>query len=128
MRRQHRMARRYFDLDVWKLGDEIRQRVFALTGRPPYSADFKAKGQIEDAINSVCHNIAEGFGCSTHGEHARFLEFSVRSLNEVRDALTGAQQKGYLSDEERKPIAQRIGSLFPALRNFIAYLKRTPDK
>ena len=51
------------------------------------------KSQIEGAVNSVCRNIAEGFGCGTHAEFARFLGISRRSLNELQDALRGALLK-----------------------------------
>ena len=50
-----------------------------LTGRPGFATDFKLKAQAEDAVGSVCRNIAEGFGCESNIEFARFLEISRRS-------------------------------------------------
>ena len=49
------------DLIVWKLADEMRVGVFALTRRPAFGRDFKLRSQTDDAIDSVCRNIAEGF-------------------------------------------------------------------
>jgi four helix bundle protein len=119
-------ARRYFDLRVWKLADELRRKIFSLTSRPRFARDFKARGQPDDAINSVCRNIAEGFVCG-HTEFARFLEFSLRSLNEVRDALHAASLKGYVVDAELQALLRLADRLAPALARFIAYLRRTPD-
>ena len=87
---EHGTARHYSDLIVWQLGEEIRIEVFELTAKPCFDADLKAKGQADDAANSVTRNIAEGFGCETYAEFARFLEISRRSLNEIHDVLHGA--------------------------------------
>ena len=87
----------------------------------------KAQGQADDAINSVCRNIAEGFGCDTHGEFATFLGYSLRSLNEVQDAMHGARSKGYIRPEELGAVRQLLKRLYPALTHFIAYLRRTPN-
>jgi len=123
-----RPARHYSELIVWQLADEIRREVFKLTGRPPFARDFKAQGQADDAINSVCRNIAEGFACETHGEFATFLVYSVRSLNEVQDAMGGAAEKGYADAKDLALIRQLFKRLFPALGRFIAYLRRTRNR
>jgi four helix bundle protein len=121
-------ARHYSELIVWQLADEIRREVFKLTKRPRFARDFKAQGQADDAINSVCRNIAEGFACETHGEFAMFLVYSVRSLNEVQDAMRGAQEKGYADAKDLALIRQLFRRLFPALGRFIAYLRRTRNR
>jgi four helix bundle protein len=123
-----RPARHYSELIVWQLADEIRRDVFKLTKRPPFARDFKAQGQADDAINSVCRNIAEGFACETHGEFATFLVYSVRSLNEVQDAMRGAEEKGYADAKDLALIRQLFKRLFPALGRFIAYLRRTRNR
>jgi len=119
-------ARRYSDLRVWKLADELRRRIFVLTNRPRFARDLRARGQLDDAINSVCRNIAEGFPCG-HVEFARFLEFSLRSLNEVRDAVHAAALKRYVNDRELAAVLGLADRLAPALARFIGYLRRTPD-
>jgi len=121
------MARHFSQLRVWKLADELRAEVFTLTARPKFARDFKAQGQADDAINSVCRNIAEGFGCGTHAEFANYLVFSRRSLNEVQDALRGARMKGYVGVDDLQRVLNLARRLHPALSRFIAYLRRTPD-
>jgi four helix bundle protein len=74
------------------------QVVVKLTQRPPFSHDFKHRSQVQDAIDSVCRNIAEGFGCVSHAEFARYLEIARRSLNEVCDCIRSARLKGYISE------------------------------
>jgi four helix bundle protein len=120
-------ARHYWELVVWKRGDQLRTEVFKLTSRPPFAKDLKARGQLDDAVNSVCRNIAEGFACDTHREFARFLTFSQRSLNEIRDAIRGAMLKEYINPDEHAAIEHLAIRLRPSLSRFMAYLRRTPD-
>ena len=88
--------------------------------------DFKRRAQIEDASDSICRNIAEGFGCRSHAEFARYLEIARRSLNELVDALRSARQKGYISIDEFNTFGKTINRLFPAINKLIAYLRNRP--
>jgi four helix bundle protein len=119
-------VRHFSQLIVWRLAEEIRIKVFELTAKPSFAADFKAKSQGEDAANSVCRNIAEGFGCETHAEFARFVEISRRSLNEVHDVLHGAQLKEYVTASELAPIRSLSNRIYPAFSRLLAYLRSTP--
>ena len=119
-------VRHFSQLIVWRLAEEIRIKVFELTAKPSFAADFKAKSQGEDAANSVCRNIAEGFGCETHAEFARFLKISRRSLNEVHDVLHGAQLKEYVTASELAPIRSLSNRIYPAFSRLLTYLRSTP--
>ena len=119
-------VRHFSQLIVWKLAEEIRVHVFGLTAKPSFAGDLRAKSQAEDAANSVCRNIAEGFGCETHAEFARFLEIARRSLNELQDILHGAQLKRYVTPVELAPIRSLMDRLYPAFGRLLAYLRRTP--
>lgn len=118
-------ARHYKELIVWQLADEMRVAVFALTRRAVFERDYKLRSQTDDAIDSVCRNIAEGFGCRSRLEFARFLEFSRRSLNEVMDGLRSAQLKEYVTQAEIEPIHKLARRFYPAVSRFMAYLRRT---
>ena len=83
-------ARHFTELIVWQLADELRRATLALTDRPAFRRDLKLHSQTEDAVNSACRNMAEGFGCETHREFARFLRIARRSLNELQDAYEAA--------------------------------------
>ena len=122
-----RGARHFSELTVWKLADELRVETLKLTGRPEFARNLKAQTQAEDAVNSVCRNIAEGFGCESHGQFAWYLRISRRSLNELQDAFRGAEQKGYVTSDDRAPTRGLTRRLYPALNRFIAYLDSTPD-
>ncbi|HLG55638.1 MAG TPA: four helix bundle protein [Vicinamibacterales bacterium] len=122
-----RGARHFSELTIWKLADQLRVEIFRLTSRPRFARDLKAQSQAEDAANSVCRNIAEGFGCESHREFARFLEISRRSINELQDIFRGAQIKGHVTVAECAAARMLFRRLYPALNGMLAYLRRTPD-
>lgn len=119
-------ARHFSQLVCWQLADALRIETFKITSRSPFKNDFKRRAQIEDAIDSVCRNISEGFGCQSHAEFARYLEISRRSLNELMDCLRSAELKGYVSRLEIAEIQLLSRRLYPALGRLIGYLRRTP--
>jgi len=112
-------------LVVWQLADEIRIATFRYTARAPFADDFRARRQADDAASSVCRNIAEGFGCDTDSEFARYLGYSRRSLNELLDTLRGAQLQGYVSPDELVPIRSLARRLFPAIGGLVAHLRKS---
>ena len=120
-------ARHFSDLIAWQLADELRKDVIALTRRPLWADDRRLRSQTEAAMGSVCRNIAEGFGCESHTEFARFLEISRRSLNEVQDCLREAEQKGYVSTAEVSPLRALARRAYPAINNLRSYLRRNPS-
>ena len=119
-------ARHYTELIVWQLADEIRRQVFAWTSREPLSREHKRRAQFEDAIDSVCRNVSEGFP-GTHAEFAWFLEVARRSLNEVSDCLRSAQLKGFISESEAAPVYAKSRRLHRGIARLIDHLRRTPD-
>jgi four helix bundle protein len=115
-------ARHFTELIVWQLADQHRVQVFALTRRTPLHADLKLRSQIDDAADSVCRNVAEGFGCETHREFARFVRIARRSMNEVQDGLRSAVIKEYLTDDDLTAVRQFQRRLYRAIAKLLAYL------
>lgn len=111
---------------MWQLADQMRVLVLKLTARERFARDVKLHAQTEDAVNSVCRNIAEGFSCK-HKEFARFLEISRRSVDELQDAFRSAQLKGYVTAREYEPIWRLMHRMDPAYAKLIKYLRSTPD-
>lgn len=101
-------ARHFKELIVWQLGDQHRREVFALTGRPRLRADFKWRSQLDDAADSVCRNVAEGFGSQSNREFARFVRIARRSLNEVQDGFESALIKEYVTETRGSPRAPHL--------------------
>jgi four helix bundle protein len=120
-------ARHFKELIVWQLGDQHRREVFALTGQPRLRADFKWRAQLDDAADSVCRNVAEGFGSQSNREFARFVRIARRSLNEVQDGFESALIKGYVTETELAVARQLQRRLYSAMSALLRHLDRGPD-
>ena len=118
-----RPARHFKELIVWQLGDELRGEIFRLTKQRPLHADLKLRSQLDDAVDSVCRNIAEGFGCGDR-EFTRFLRIARRSLNEVQDELHSALLKAHITEADVVPARKLMRRLYPALSSLIRHLDR----
>jgi four helix bundle protein len=115
-------ARHFTELIVWQLGDQHRIEVFKLTGQTRLRADLKLRSQIDDAADSVCRNIAEGFGCQSHREFARFVRISRRSLNEIQDGFHSALEKQYITEDDLVAARRLQRRLFAAMASLLRYL------
>ena len=116
-------ARHFTELIVWRLADQLRIEVFQLTKRGRCHADLKLRSQLDDAADSACRNIAEGFG-GTDPEFANFLRIARRSLNEVQDGFRSAWLKGYVSEADLLPARSLLRRIFPALSSLLRHLNR----
>jgi four helix bundle protein len=121
-----RPARHFTELMVWQLAHQLRIETLRLTSRERFARDLKLRGQAEDAAHSECRNMAEGFGCDSHREFARFLVIARRSLNELQDAMKGAEVAGYLQKVDLKVMESLFRRVYPTLGRLIRYLRRPP--
>ena len=121
-------ARHFTDLILWQLGDQLRTEVFELTKRAAWRTDFKSRAQLDDAADSVCRNIAEGFGGQSNREFARFVRIARRSLNEVQDGLRSATLKKYVTESDLREIRSLTHRMYPAFASLLRHLERSrPD-
>lgn len=74
-------------LDIWQRAMTYAVGVYELSAQLPDAERYNLASQLRRAAASVPLNIAEGSGCGTSGEFARFLGYAYRSLKEVLTAL-----------------------------------------
>jgi four helix bundle protein len=94
------IARRFEDLDAWRLAHTLEQEVFAFTRKLPVSRDVRFCDQIRESARSAARNTAEGFGRYYPMEFRRFLRIAAGSLHETKNHLTEALERGYLTSVE----------------------------
>jgi four helix bundle protein len=116
-------ARHFTELVSWQLADEIRTAVYPLTERPVFARDTRLRAQTDDAIESVCRNIAEGFGCESHAEFHRYLVIARRSLNELFDSLRAAEIKRHVTTQDLVTIRALGRRLYPAMAGLMRHLR-----
>ena len=94
------MAQRVEDLKVWQRARDFGVAVNAIIDRPGFQRDRRLREQLEDAVDSVIANIAEGFTQPTDRAFARYLFISKASNAEARTRLLLASDKGYITSDE----------------------------
>ncbi|WP_295649105.1 four helix bundle protein [uncultured Mucilaginibacter sp.] len=117
------MIKTFFDLDVYRLGNDYSMKIFFLTREFPKSETYSLTSQIVDSSRSICANIAEGWGRRVYeSEFKKFLVYSMGSLQETKSWLTFANQGQYIDDTTVSQLmdeAEVIGSkLFKLHQNW----------
>lgn len=75
-------------LEVWQRAMDYAVQIYEFSAQLPDTERYNLTIQLRKAATSVPLNAAEGAGCATNGEFARFLGYAYRSLKEV---LTGLE-------------------------------------
>ena len=117
-------AKRYEDLEVWQLADELKKEVYGLTDSGPAADDWKFRSQIRDSAASSTKNIAEGFGRFQPGDFAHFMEFAVSSAMETRESLKDGVDRGYFIPQRVAAAQQLAERCIKCSIKFIVYLKQ----
>ena len=110
------------DLDAWRLADQVRQKVVAVTASQPTSKDFKYCNQIRDSACSVPANVAEGFARRSPRDFARFLSIAKGSLLETQDRILDGAERRYISEQDAIELMQLTARCDRVITRLRAYL------
>jgi four helix bundle protein len=77
----------YHQLDIWERAMAYTVEIYRFSAPFPDTERYNLTAQLRKAATSVPLNIAEGSGCPTNAEFARFLSYAYRSLKEVVTCL-----------------------------------------
>src|SRR5262245_4245476 len=77
----------YHQLDIWQRAMTYTVDIYRFSAGLPDAERYNLVVQLRKAATSVPLNIAEGAGCTTNGDFARFLSYAYRSLKEVITGL-----------------------------------------
>jgi len=87
--------KRYQDLVVWQIADELRLEIYRLVESGDAARDWKFRDQIRDAAASVPANIAEGYRRFSSRDFARFLQIAYASAGETQNWIEDGRSRGY---------------------------------
>ena len=108
------------DLDVWKLGIDLVERVYKETKNFPKEEQFGLVSQMRRAAVSVPSNIAEGAARKGNAEFLQFLYISLGSLSELETQILISIRLKYLNNES---LLESIALIGKKLINLIKYHK-----
>ncbi len=116
---------RFEDLQSWQKARQLANVTYDLTERPKFAKDFRLRDQIQDAVDSVMHNIAEGLDAGTNPEFIRFLKMARRSASEVQSELYLALDRNYIVEEELSKAYSLATESKRLINGMIAYLRKS---
>jgi len=110
------------DIDAWQDARRLTRLVYGATSG---WQDFALRDQLRRASVSAMANIAEGFGRSTDGDFARFLEIAQGSALETASHLYMASDLGYLDEGAFGRLYEQAVGLNKRLGALVKYLKQS---
>jgi four helix bundle protein len=116
-------VRDHTELDVWKLCDDLRCRIRDIVDRPGFSRYAKLREQLEEAAESPCPNIGEGFSRYFPRDNARFVRVAAGSLTEVIEHLGRAAARRLITPPEGQELRSLARRARGAATRYIVYLE-----
>jgi four helix bundle protein len=116
--------RSHRDLNVWQLGMDIAEQIYALTQSFPSEEKFGLTSQLRRAAASVPANIAEGNARDSTKDYLRFLAIAVGSLAEMETFLELAVRLRYGSREQIDKLEQLLSEERRMLRGLQRSLRK----
>lgn len=111
----------YRDLHAWKMARELADRILVISRRSEWRNDRYLASQLQRSAQSVCANIAEGFGRFTPGDFSRFLRIAKGSAYELQEHIHHARVCELLTEEEVEQLEtlcrRTVGSIVPLLNH-----------
>jgi four helix bundle protein len=110
------------NLAAFRLCEELMKRVEAETSTNPIARHFRFCDQLNDAALDAASDVAEGFVRYYPGEFARFLDFAISSLQEVKTRTEAAYRRELLGVTATSDILNLCVRADTACRHLRAYL------
>ena len=111
--------KRVFELDVYKLSEELSDLVWCDFDNWNKTVQNTVGYQIIRASDSIAANIAEGYGRYTPADRKRFYIYSRGSLEETKSWLRKLIRRKVLSKSDASKYQIVIDKLGPKLNAFI---------
>jgi len=90
----------YKELNVWKKGIEIVERVYKITEDFPQKEQYGLTSQMQRSAISIPSNISEGFARGHTAEYKQFLRIALGSCAELDTQLIIAHRRNYATQTE----------------------------
>lgn len=109
-------------LDVWRLAMEVINEIYKLSKTFPKEEIYGLASQMRRAAVSIASNIAEGFNRYHNKEYRQFLYISLGSCAEVETQIEVSLLLGYITQDVRDKIIEKLDHESRMLRNLIKRL------
>jgi four helix bundle protein len=121
---RQRSIHSYRDLEVWRRGIDLVERVYKLTQSFPPEEKYGLTSQLRRAAVAISSNIAEGWGRDSTKDYVHFVRIARSSLLEIETQLIIAHRLGYLNEDALKALLQETEAESKMLLSLIRSLRR----
>jgi four helix bundle protein len=115
-------AHNIYELAVFQLCEKLMKSIEAATATGRVAMDFKFCDQVNDAALDATADVAEGFARFYPGEFARFLDYAIASLAEVRMRTEAGYRRQYFAAQTTSDLLQLCARADKAARALRRYL------
>jgi four helix bundle protein len=116
------------DLDVWKVGREVRRDLYLLANQLPKHEQYCLGQQIKTAAVSLTANIAEGYGRFHFKENIQFCRIARGSAYELLDHLITCTDQGYLDGSQHEVLRGKLLRFIQLINGYIRSIGRVDKK
>ena len=116
------------DLDVWRIGREIRRDMYELTTDFPKHEQYGLSHQIRTAAVSLTANIAEGYGRFHFKENIQFCRIARGSAYELLDHLIACKDQGYIDENQHKDLSVKLLRFVQLVNGYIRSIGQAGKK
>ncbi len=113
----------YKELEVWKKGLDIVDKVYGLTRNFPVEEKYGIVIQMQRCAVSIPSNIAEGFMRHHTKEYIQFLYVALSSCAELDTQSIVSHRRGYIKTTDLEDLQEYIDHESRMLMNLIKRLK-----
>jgi four helix bundle protein len=102
---------RFENLEIWQTGIEVGDTLFDIADNLEARKLYQFSEQLRGAGLSISNNITEGTGSLSKKEFSQFLNYARRSCYECANILIVIQRRGYVTDETKQTLFNRLDEL-----------------
>lgn len=112
------------DMSVWQKAFALLKDVYKVIKNFPEDERYALADDLKRAANSVCHNIAEGYGRFEPRDKARLYKISRGSSYESMSQLLVAESQNYITHERCEDAIIRYKDIIEELNSLIFKLEK----
>jgi four helix bundle protein len=120
-------VQRYEDLVCWRLANELKVNVYALTEKSRARLDRSFCDQIKDSAASAPANLSAAFGWFRHGAAARHARIARASLFETKNHLGDGVDRKFWTSAESENLQRLANRAIAATTGWLEYLCQSEE-
>jgi four helix bundle protein len=116
------MVSHYTELDCYRLCQELSRMVHEITDSPSFK-DESLKAQLNEAVDSPCPNIGEGFSRYYPRDNARFVRVAKGSITEVIEHMKKVRLREYAPIAQCDAVIEHAEAAHRSVTGYVLYLE-----